>query len=330
MPSKILITGATGFIGGYLVKSLLARHDNLVCLVRNRNVRALGQAGVKTVTGDITNRESLRQAMTGVDAVFHLAALYQIGVRDKARMHQINVVGTRNVCEIARELGVPRLIYCSTVAALGNTGNTIADENFPHDGKFQSEYCRTKYLAHQEAKALIEKGAPIIIVMPSVVYGPGDPSALAESWQRYLKGKMPFCVAPETRYTYVHVEDVVAGMISAYERGRVGESYILAGQVISNREMLNILARLTGRPMPQRTLPFALLKVAAIFDELFSAWQRKTPLVSREAIRMMENCHWAASAAKAQQELDWQPRPLDVGLRETFAAFLPQNVYASV
>jgi dihydroflavonol-4-reductase len=323
MASTFLVTGATGFIGGHLVKKLLEHGHHPVCLVRNRNVtRELGQAGVKTVRGDITHPDSLRQAMKGVDGVFHLAALYEIGTRDKTRMHQINVEGSRNVFEVASELKVPRIIYCSTVAALGNTRAVIADERWPHDGEFQSEYCRTKYLAHMEAKAQIERGVPITLVMPSVVYGPKDPSSLADSRRRYCQGKLPFLLGADTRFTYVHVDDVAEGIWLAYERGQVGESYILAGQVMSNREIVELLGRITNRPMPQRILPFAAARVIALFDELISALRRKTPMLSREAIRMIENCNWAVTAEKAKGELGWQTRPVEVGMQEELADFI--------
>jgi nucleoside-diphosphate-sugar epimerase len=316
MPT-FLLTGATGFIGGHLVKKLISRGHQLVCLVRNRNVtRELGQAGVRTVRGDITSRDSLRQAMKNVDGVFHLAALYEIGSRNTERMYQINVTGSKNVFEMAGELKIPRVIYCSTVAALGNTRDTLADENWPHDGQFQSEYCRTKHLAHLEARRQIEQGVPITIVMPSVVYGPKDPSALAESRRRYCQGKIPFLLGAETKFTYVHVEDVAEGMVLAYERGRVGESYILAGDVMTNREIVQLLGRLVNRPMPQRELPYRAAKFIALFDEAFSALRGKTPLVSREAIKMMENCNWAVTAEKARRELGWQPRPVEIGMRE--------------
>lgn len=326
MSQTFLITGATGFIGSYLVKALLADGHKLVCLVRNQAAASkLQHQNIRVVLGDICDIASLRQAMEGVTGVFHLAAIWQLGVRDKSQMHQVNVEGSKNVFAVARELKIPKIIYCSTVAALGNTASSIADETWPHDGQFQSEYCRTKYLAHQIAKEEILKGTPIVIVMPSVVYGIGDTSALYESWRQYCQGKMPFVVAPNTRYTYVHVEDVVRGMILAYESGKIGESYILAGQILSNQEALDLLEKLTKKKMPKVELPLAALRIIAVFDEFFSALRSKVPFVSKESIQMMENCNWAATSAKAQQELGWQFRPIETGFQEIFAEFINKN-----
>lgn len=323
MPPHIFVTGATGFIGGYLLKALQAQGYQMSCLVHNPLHKAhIDKQGIRVELGSLDEHEKLRTMMRDADAVFHLAAMFKFGVRNSREMYKVNVEGTRTIFELAQELGTKKIIYCSTVAALGNTHDQIADENWPHDGQFQSEYCRTKYLAHEEAKRFISIGVPIINIMPSVVYGRGDNSTLGDSWRRYCQGKIPFVMAPDTRYTYVHVEDVVAGMLLAYERGKIGESYILAGEILSNRGMLDLLARLTGRAMPKLELPLGIARIAALFDETISKLFKQEPMLTQEAINMMEDCNWAVTSIKAQQQLGWQSRPIEEGLRDTFAEFI--------
>lgn len=310
---RIAVTGATGFIGRRLVERLLANGFELNCLV-NRT-EAQKDPRVQLIRGNLLDTDALKKLMEGAYGLFHLAAVFEIGTR-RTDMHEINVEGTRRVLAIASEMHLKRIVYCSTVAALGNTHEHIADENWPHDGSFQSQYCHTKYLAHIVAKEFIQKGLPVIICMPSVVYGKEDPSTLGKSWRLYTQGRLPFILAPETRLTYVHVDDVAEGLRLAFERGQVGESYILAGEVKTNLEVFELIDTITGVVRPKRTLPFPMAKVLAILDETFSTMRGRQPLLSAEGIRMLENCHWAVSAAKARRDLGWNPRPLEAGLRE--------------
>lgn len=310
---RVAVTGATGFIGKRLVNKLLARGFQINCLVHR--TEAQKDPRIKLVKGSLLDTDALKRLMEDVKGLFHLAAVFEIGT-SRTDMYRVNVEGTRQVLAMASEMRLERIVYCSTVAALGNTRDHIADENWPHDGTFQSEYCRTKYLAHIAAKEFINRGLPIVICMPSVVYGKDDPSTLGQSWRLYIQGKLPLILAPDTRLTYVHVDDAAEGLILAFERGQIGQSYILAGEVKTNLEVFELIDRVTGRTRSKRRLPFSVAKVLAVVDELISRIQKRQPLLSSEGIRMLENCHWAVTAAKAQRELGWTARSLDAGLRE--------------
>lgn len=311
---RLAVTGATGFIGRRLVERLLANGFELNCLVHRQT--ATPHPRVNLINGSLTDTGALKKLMQGVQGLFHLAAVFEIGTNRAEYMNQINVEGTRQLLTIAKEMRLERIVYCSTVAALGNTREHVADENWPHDGVFQSEYCRTKYLAHVAAKEFLHRGLPITICLPSVVYGKDDPSTLGQSWRLYAQGKLPFILAPEARLTYVHVDDVAEGLRLAFERGKVGESYILAGEIKTNLEVFELIDTVTGIPRPKRRLPFPVAKALAFLDETVSRMRKRQPLLSAEGIRMLENCNWAVTAAKAHRDLGWNPRPLKDGLRE--------------
>jgi hypothetical protein len=187
---KAFVTGGTGFIGQQVVRKLLARHYAVYALARSAaSAQTLAALGCTIVQGDITDVESMREGMAGSDVVFHIAAWYKVGSPDWLQAEAINVGGTRNVLRLAHELGVPRIIYTSTIAVFGDTQGQLVDETFYQGGPFLSEYDRTKWLAHYKvAVPLIEKGAPIIIVMPGMVYGPGDTSSLAEMMRLFYRG----------------------------------------------------------------------------------------------------------------------------------------------
>ncbi|HVU14399.1 MAG TPA: NAD-dependent epimerase/dehydratase family protein, partial [Phototrophicaceae bacterium] len=190
---KVFVTGATGFIGGHLVRALVARGDQVAAVVRNpAKAQDLAALGVKLYAGDITDKESMRAAMTGVDAVFHLAAWYKIGARDKSEAEKINVGGTRNVLELMRDLHIKKGVYTSTLAIFSDTHGQPVDESYRFEGKHLSEYDRTKAEAHYDvALSLMAVGLPLVIVQPGVVYGPGDPSAIGDTLRLYLQGKLP-------------------------------------------------------------------------------------------------------------------------------------------
>ena len=188
---KAFITGGTGFIGRRLVERLVQRGDQVQALVRSQKGAADLQAmGAQPVYGDVTDRETMREGMKGCDVVFHLAGWYKLGGRNIGEGEAINVEGTRNTLELAYELGISKIIYTSTVAVFGDTHGSLPDESYQGpEGPFLTEYDRTKWIAHYKvAHPLIEKGAPVIILMPGVVYGPGDPSLVGDL-MRYLPTK---------------------------------------------------------------------------------------------------------------------------------------------
>jgi dihydroflavonol-4-reductase len=274
------------------------------------------------VWGDILDPESMRDAMRDSDIVFHLAAWYKLGSRNIQAAEPVNVIGTRNVLELAYELGVPKIIYTSTINVLGDTHGEVVDENYCmpiEELSFNSEYERTKWMAHYDvALPLIEKGAPIIIVMPGAVYGPGDPSLVGDLMRAYYMGLLPLFPGPETCITLAHVEDIAEGHLLVAEQGQNGESYLLTGPPLSFREMATLWAQASGKPAPLAYIPAASLRPLAPLAREAQKMLPLPPMLSQDGANFM-GATYLASSAKAQQELGWQTRPLEEGFRETFA-----------
>lgn len=315
---KAFVTGGSGFIGRHLVRKLVEREYEVVALARSESSAALlRELGAQPVTGDITDVDSMREPMSGSDVVFHVAGWYKLGSNGWLDAEKINVVGTRNVLNLAVDLNVPKIVYTSTVAVFGDTGGELVDETYHSNGPFLSVYDRTKWLAHYKvAIPLIEEGAPIIIVMPGGVYGPGDNSWLAEAMRLYYRG-IPVITGPETTLTYAHVEDVAEGHILAAERGRLGESYVLAGPAVPLGEMVDFWSYLTGKRAPALRVPAGAVRPLAPVAGAAAAAFPLPQVFSKEAMNTM-GATYMARADKARTELGWQPRPLQAGMLETF------------
>jgi nucleoside-diphosphate-sugar epimerase len=314
---KAFVTGGSGFIGQHIIRKLVDRGYTVYALARSKGSANIVEAlGATVVPGDITDVESMREDMAGSDVVFHIAAWYKIGAKDWSEAEVINVSGTRKVLRLAHQLGVPKIIYTSTVAVFGDTKGQLVDESFYQGGPFLSEYDRTKWLAHYKvALPLIEKGAPITIVMPGGVYGPGDSSSIAELMRLFYRG-IPAVPGPSTTVTYAHVEDIAEGHILAAERGQIGESYILAGPAIPLGEMFDFWAYLLGRRAPMVRLPAEGLRP---FAPLMNIIGNILPLPSNfsgESIALLGATYMARSD-KARRELGWETRPLQTGMLET-------------
>jgi nucleoside-diphosphate-sugar epimerase len=318
---KIFVTGATGFLGRRLVSKLIERGYQVTCLVREpRPAEGLTRLGAQIAVGDITDRESLRAAMIGVDAVFHVAAWYQVGVKpgQGAQMYAVNVEGTRNTIGLAAELGVAKIIYTSTIAFFGNTQGRVPDENYRAEfGSLTSEYERTKWMAHYEvALPLAQKGAPIIIVQPGPIVGDGDHSGVPLMYQLYLR-RFPIMPGKNSGLSWTHVDDVAEGHLLALEKGRIGESYILAGQPLTYREAMQQWAALTGVRAPKLWLPDWFVGATA----RWMGWLERSGVrisPGAEAVRTLASYTFYGNSAKAQRELGWQPRPI----AETFRSVL--------
>jgi dihydroflavonol-4-reductase len=326
---KAFVTGGAGFIGQRVIAKLLERGWRVNGLVRTRlAAETLRAAGANPFWGDITARASLADGMRGCDAVFHLAAWYQMGSRDWRKAEEINVAGTRNVLEVAWELGVPRIIYTSTVAVYGDTQGVRPDEGYqPHSPRLLTEYDRTKQVAHyQVALPLIQKGAPVTIVMPGIVYGPGDPSLIGQMMRHYYQGLFPILPGPELTLTYAHVEDVAEGHLLAYERGRVGESYHLTGDELTLGEAIQQWARASGHAPPRLYIPGRLVRPLAPLVGAISSFIELPPVISYDSV-VVTTATYTGKSDKARAELGWHTRPLEAGLQDTFdwiAASTPQ------
>ncbi|HQR35307.1 MAG TPA: NAD-dependent epimerase/dehydratase family protein [Blastocatellia bacterium] len=320
---KYFITGATGFIGGRVAQQLVTAGHEVIALVRSiSKAQDLAKLGISLVEGDITDKESMRQPMTAVDGVFHIAAWYKIGERDKSIAERINVEGTRNVLELMRELGIPKGVYTSTVAVNSNTDGKVVDERYRFTGQHLSEYDRTKWRAHYEvAVPMIEAGLPLVIVQPGVTYGPGDTSAIAEVLKQYLDGKLPM-VPDKTAYCWAHVDDTARGHIQAMEQGKVGESYFLTGPVHSLFDALQIAESITGIKAPRlKAAPGMLLALSS----LMSLVEKVIPIsgqYSSETLRVSAGATYLGSSVKAERELGFTARSLAEGLTETLGALM--------
>jgi dihydroflavonol-4-reductase len=318
---KAFVTGGTGFIGQHVVRKLRERGYEVVALVRSplsEPARRLAGMGAEVVAGDIVDIESMRAPMAGSDIVFHIAAWYKIGDPNPAQAEIINVGGTRKVLRLAYELDIPKIIYTSTLAVFGDTKGQLVDESYYQGGPFLSEYDRTKWLAHYKvALPLMEKGAPITIVMPGGVYGPGDTSSVAAMMRLFYRG-LPFLPGPETTLTYAHVEDIAEGHILAAEKGEIGESYILAGPAIPLGEMFEFWGYLTGKRAPHLYVPASWVRPTAPLMGAMASVISLPAVFSQEATEVL-GATYMARADKARSELGWQTRPLQTGMLETFA-----------
>jgi dihydroflavonol-4-reductase len=315
---KYFVTGATGFIGGHLAQKLITQGQQVVCLVRNpAKAETLAKLGATLVAGDVSDRAAMRESMHGVDGMFHIAALYKLGIEFKDQMVVANVEGTRHVLETALEVGVPKLVYTSTVGVFGNTHGKIVDETYRvEQPSLKSEYERTKWAAHYEvAVPLQQKGAPLVIVQPGGVTGPGDTSPLNMTYDFYLK-RLPVMMGPQAGLTVAHVDDIVDGHLLAMERGRSGESYILAGPSLTYQQMMEMWQSICGVPAPKIWLPGWTASLSAgLVAGLEKVFKLKMTL-SSEALTTQADYTFYSSADKAKRELGWQPRPIEQTFKE--------------
>lgn len=320
---KVFLTGGTGFIGGHVARRLRERGDQVVALVRSpAKAQALRDAGCTLVEGDLDDVEAMRSAMEGCDAAIHGAAVYKVGIpkSERAAMREVNVAGTERVLDAARDAGVPRIVYVSTIAVFGNTGGEVVDEQYerPADS-FLSCYDETKYLAHQAAKDRIADGAPIVIVQPGGVYGPGDHSELGNFIDQTRTGKLKMLMFPDLGLNLVHVEDVADGILLALDKGELGESYVLGGEITRIRALIEKTAEISGRKAPTRELPPAVMKLSAPAGPVIGKLMGFPPNLS-ELIKSSDGVTWWARHDKARSQLGYSPRDLDTGLRQTLAA----------
>ncbi len=308
---KALVTGATGFVGAAVARALGRADWQLRALVRaNSDRRNLQGLAVDVVTGDLGDPDSLRRALTGVDALFHVAADYRLGARDPRQLYAVNVEGTRNILRAAQASGVSRVVYTSSVATIG----------LPADGSPGSEttaaglkdmighYKRSKFQAEQVALEAARGGQPVVIVNPSTPIGPGDvkPTPTGQLVLDAAAGRMPAYV--DTGLNIVHVDDVAAGHLLAFERGRVGERYILGGEDLMLRDILALIAPLVGRRPPRIRLPYAAVLPLAYAAEFAARLTGGSTRITVEGVRMARK-RMFFSSAKAVRELGYHWRP---------------------
>ncbi len=319
-----LVTGATGFVGSAVARTLAARGHALRLLVRRgsdrRNLEGLE---AELVEGDLNRPECFAAALAGCAALFHVAADYRLWVPDPASMMRANVEGTRLLMLAAQEAGVARIVYCSSVAALGLVGDgSIANEATPvHEHAVIGIYKKSKYRAEQEVLRLVrECGLPAVIVNPSTPVGPRDikPTPTGLMIADAAAGRMPAYV--ETGLNIVHVDDVAEGHALAFERGVVGERYILGGEDMLLRDLFGLVSEVAGRRPPRVRLSQSVLWPVAVASEWASRGFGIEPRVTREMLAMSRKKMFFSSA-KAIRELGYAPRPAREAVADAVAWF---------
>jgi dihydroflavonol-4-reductase len=312
---KYFVTGATGFLGGRVVKLLRQAGHEVHALVRTPSqAKHLEELGVKLFKGDIIERDTLATPMQNTDGVFHLAAWYEIG-KDPQKAHAINVDGTRNVLEVMRDLKIPKGVYTSTAGVFGDTGGVPRDETHRADMPKISEYMATKWRAHHEvAEPLIKDGLPLVMLMPTQVYGVGDKSIVHDVMNGMLRGLVPMLVS-KVKYNFVHVDDVAQAHVVAMQKGKIGESYLLGGADITGNDIATLYQQITKKRPPLMTVPPFFFKMNAPLMDVLSRVLPLPSFFTGEGMRQM-SIDYTVVSNKAKRDLDWNPRSLKAILEE--------------
>jgi dihydroflavonol-4-reductase len=318
-----LLTGATGFVGSAVARTLAARGHRLRLLVRRTSDRSnLAGLDAELVEGDLTDAASVARAVAGCRFVLHVAADYRLWVPDAAAMLAANVEGTRTMMRAAMAAGVERVVYCSSVAALGlNADGTPADEATPvTEADMIGAYKRSKFLAERAVMELVAQGLPAVIVNPAAPVGPRDirPTPTGKMILDAARGRIPAYV--DTGLNVVHVDDVAEGHVLALERGVVGERYILGSENLMLGQLLALVAHSVGRRPPTIKLPMGLVYPIAVGAEVVARLTGIEPMVTRDHAKMARK-RMFFSSAKAQRELGYAPRPARAAIEDAVAWF---------
>ena len=318
-----LVTGATGFVGAAVLRRVAATGARVRALARpGSDRRNLQGVDCEVVEGDLARPETLRAAVAGCEGVFHVAADYRIWVPDPARMDAINVAGTRALVEAAMAAGVRRFVYTSSVATLrlSPDGLAVDEDSRATVDDMTGHYKRSKFVAEDEVRRLVgERGAPAVIVQPSAPIGPRDikPTPTGRTIVMAARGQMPAYV--ETGLNVVHVDDVAEGHWLAYEKGEIGRRYILGGDNLMMRDILGIVARLTGHRPPRVRLPANLLMPAAWIGERIARLAGgREPMLTVDGLRMSKKIMFFSSA-RAERELGYTHRPAEAAIADAIA-----------
>lgn len=312
------VTGGNTFVGQALIRLLVARDVAVTALVAAEDAALLGALGATVVSGTLDDPPPLAQHLQGQDVLFHLAELQPRGRRDAAQAHAVHVEGARYTLRAAMAAGVSRIIYGSSLAVLGGQKRGfVPDETYEFYGPFDRVYDRTKWEAHyQVVLPLLERGAPIVIVMPGLVYGPGDTGFVTELMRLFLRGRLVALAGPRTTFCWSHVEDIARGYLLAAERGAVGESYILAGPAVPIDEMVDFWSNLSRQNAPHAVVPPGVLRRFGPLFELIPGGRRPNVLFTGDMVRAADR-QYVGRSDKARAELGWTERSLQSGMLET-------------
>lgn len=326
----ILVTGATGFVGSAVVRLLIANGETVRVLARpGSDRRNLAGLKVEIVEGDLLEPASLIAAVKGCSGLYHVAADYRLWARDPAKMFEANVDGSVSIIRAAMEARVNRIVYTSSVATLGIIKGGIADEETPVSyANMIGVYKQSKFRAEEAVQRLVdEEGAPVVIVNPSTPIGPRDikPTPTGQMIVEAAAGRMPAFV--DTGLNIAHVDDVAAGHIMAFDKGQVGQRYILGGTDMSLSQILAHIAQKMGRKAPTIKIPHnAILPIAYIAE----AWTRlsggDTPFVIVDAVRMAKKKMYFSSA-KAARDLGYTSRTADQALDDAIEWFQTEGYF---
>jgi dihydroflavonol-4-reductase len=318
------VTGATGFIGSHVVRQLLCRGDRVRILARNSSRKSNVESfRCEIVIGDLKDSMSLLRCVQGCSRVYHVAADYRLWARNPQDIYDNNVGGTRNLLSACCEAGVEKVVYTSTVGAIGLRKDGLpADEDSPVKlDDMIGHYKRSKFMAEQVAKEFASSGLPVVIVNPTTPVGAGDlkPTPTGKIILEAIKGRMPAYV--DTGLNIVGVEDVAQGHILAETHGRIGERYILGGENWSLEEILDALARICDKHTPRVRIPWTLALIAGVFENFaMGTLLRREPLIPLEGVRMARYKMYISSE-KARKALGYNPQPAEKALREAVDYF---------
>jgi len=326
---RLFVTGATGFVGSHVAAMAAEQGAELRLLARKSSNTANLPAGAELVVGDLRAPEGFAAALQGCDAVIHVAADYRLWVPDPADMYKANVEGTRELLRLAREAGVPRVVYTSSVATMGfDAAGTVVDEATPvGEADMIGHYKRSKWMAEQVAMAAARDGQQVIVLNPTTPIGAMDtkPTPTGRIMVDFLNKNFPAYV--DTGLNLVDVREIARMHLVALERGVPGERYILGGENLTLKQILDRLAAITGLPSPKHKVPHAVAMAYAFFEEMITGKLRgKEPRATVEAVRMGKKMMFASSA-KAERELGLRVLPVEDALRAAVAWFLA-NGYA--
>jgi len=321
---KVFLTGATGFVGHHVALALAAQGADLRLLVRkNSNLKNLEGIRGETHVGDLLEPESLRAGLEGCDALMHVAADYRLWIRDPQTMYRANVDGTRELLRMACEAGVPRVVYTSSVATMRfRSDGLVINENTPVSLKdMVGHYKRSKFLAELEAIKAAEGGQQVMILNPTTPIGPNDakPTPTGRIFVDFLNGKFPAYM--DTGLNLVDVSEIARTHVAALEVGKPGKRYILGGENLTLKQILDKMSAITGIPSPTVKIPFAVAATYAFFEEWITGRIRgKEPRATLEEVRMGRKKMFASSA-RAQQELDFRIVPVYPAMRAAIEWF---------
>jgi len=324
------VTGATGFVGSHVARALAAQGADLRLLVRSgSDLRNIQELQAERVLGDLRDAASLKKAVAGCDVVFHVAADYRLWVRDPQEMYRSNVEGTKAILEAARDSKVRRVVYTSSVATMGFQSNGhLANEESPVSlANMIGPYKRSKFMAEEIAIAAGRSGMDVVVVNPTTPVGERDikPTPTGRIVVDFLKKKFPAYV--DTGLNLVDVAECARGHVAALEKGRSGERYILGGENLTLKQILDRLADITGLPSPRIKVPYIVALATGVVDQVVTGHIRnREPRATIDAVRMGRKKMFVSSG-KAEHDLGWKVVPVDAALRRAVEWF-KANGYA--